>query len=46
MTIGVALILGFTLSQPDNVPVNTAELGNAFGKLLQSTANKCTEPAP
>jgi hypothetical protein len=31
MTIGVALILGFTLTQPDSAPVNTAQLGNAFG---------------
>lgn len=31
MTIGIALILGFTLTQPDSAPVNTAELGNAFG---------------
>ena len=34
MTIGVALILGFTLTQPGSAPVNTAELGNAFGELL------------
>ena len=32
MTLGVALILGFTLTQPDSAPVNTAELGNAFGE--------------
>lgn len=31
MTVGVALILGFTLTQPDSAPVNTAQLGNAFG---------------
>ena len=34
MVLGVALILGFTLTQPDTAPVNTAELGNAFGAQL------------
>lgn len=31
MVVGVALILGFTLTQDSSAPVNTAELGNAFG---------------
>ena len=34
MTIGVALVLGFTLTQPGSAPVNTAQLGNAFGELV------------
>lgn len=31
LVIGIALILGFTLTQPTTSPVNTAQLGNAFG---------------
>lgn len=31
-SIGIALILGFTLTQPADAPVNTAQLGNAFGE--------------
>jgi hypothetical protein len=31
LIIGIALILGFTLTQPASSPVNTAQLGNAFG---------------
>lgn len=31
LVIGIALILGFTLTQPASSPVNTAQLGNAFG---------------
>ena len=41
MTIGVALILGFTLTQPDSAPVNTAELGNAFGARPFTSASFC-----
>ena len=43
MTLGVALILGFTLTQPDSSPVNTAELGNAFGKIC-SPCTACGLP--
>ena len=31
MCLGLALILGFTLTQPSDAPVNTVQLGNAFG---------------
>ncbi|EIE20093.1 potassium transporter, partial [Coccomyxa subellipsoidea C-169] len=36
LTIGIALILGFTLTQPASSPVNTAQLGNAFGVAVLS----------
>jgi hypothetical protein len=39
MALGVALILGFTLTQPDSAPVNTAELGSAFGERPPSSAS-------
>ena len=50
--LGIALILGFTLTQPSGMPVNTTELGNAFGAasracaavhpLLTSSLSSCT----
>ena len=39
MTVGVALVLGFTLTQPGNAPVNTAQLGSAYGELFVLAAS-------